>query len=92
MGVMRRVASQDPAERQITFLTIGAYSGCFFSVILVMIAMTSAHKLELGLIITAIILVIELPLSRWLVQSARRRQHSRQSDSSSLQSTFSRRK
>jgi hypothetical protein len=92
MGIVRRLASQDPARRQITFLAIGAYSGCFFSVVLVLVAMISDHKVGLGLMIAAVILVVELPLSRWIVQSARRKQISGQSNSSGFQNTFSSRK
>jgi Flp pilus assembly protein TadB len=91
MGVMKRLANKSPADRQIAFLAIGAYSGCFFSVILVFIAMTSQKEVVLGLIIAAIILVIELPLSYWIVQSARKKRASRQMDSTGAQGTFSRR-
>jgi Flp pilus assembly protein TadB len=91
MGVTRRFVDKDPAGRQIAFLAIGAYSGCFFSVALVLIAMASQKRVVLGLIIAALILVIDLPLSYWIVQSARKKQASRQSDSTGTSGTFSRR-
>ncbi len=81
----------DPARRQIVFLKIGAYSGCFFSVVLILIAMASQKKLVLGLIIATIVLVIELPMSYWMVESTRKKRAVHQSDSTSNQRTFSRR-
>jgi Flp pilus assembly protein TadB len=92
VGVMRRLSNQEPAQRQITFLAIGSYSACFFSVVLVLVAMTSEHKLGLGLIIAGVIVVVEVPLSRWIVNAARRRQNSVQSDSTASQNSFSKRR
>jgi CHASE3 domain sensor protein len=53
--------------------------------------MASQKRVVLGLIIAALILVIDLPLSYWIVQSARKKQASRQSDSTGTSGTFSRR-
>ncbi len=89
MGVMRQLADMDPARRQIAFLKIGAYSGCFFSVVLILVAMASQKRLVLGLITAAIVIVIELPVSYWMVETARKKQAARLSDST--QGTFSRR-
>ena len=70
-------------------LKIGAYSGCFFSVVLVLVALASQGRLVLGLITAAIVLVVELPVSYWMVETARKKQAARRSDST--QGTFSRR-
>ena len=90
MNAWRRLVEKDPADRQIAFLAIGAYSGCFLSGLLVLIAMASQGKFAIGLIIAGIILVTEIPLSNWMVKSARKRQASRQSDSTPSREAFSR--
>jgi hypothetical protein len=76
----KRLAGMDPFDRQIAFLKVGLYSGCFFGALLILIAMGSQRKLLLGLIIAAIFLVVMLPLDKWMVQTIRRRQVTRRSD------------
>src|SRR5271170_769222 len=92
VGLMSRLQDKDPAERQITFLKIGAYSGSIFAVVLILIAMASQKRLLLGLVIAAIFLVISLPFDYWMVPTARRKQTARPSDGDSNgRGTFSRR-
>ena len=83
MGALRRLQDKDPAERQITFLKIGAYSGSIIAVVLILVAMASQKRLLLGLVIAAIVLVISLPLDYWMVRTARRKQATGPSDGDS---------
>jgi hypothetical protein len=87
----KRFIEMDPGDRQIAFLKIGLYSGCFFGVLLILVAMGSRGRLLLGLIIAAIFLVIAIPMDQWMVRTIRRKQTLGASDPTRSSGSFSRR-
>jgi multisubunit Na+/H+ antiporter MnhG subunit len=88
---MRRLAEKDPADRQVAFLAIGAYSGCLFGTIAAFAALASQGKVMLGVVTAVLILVVDLPVSFLLVRAARRKQAQRRSGSTAQVGHFSRR-